>query len=239
MEYNFKAKEFEGPMDLLIHLIKQEDIDIFEISIVNITKQYMDYINKMKDMNLDVTSEYLVMAAELIELKSKLLLPNKTEEIEEEIEEEKNNLINRIVEYEKYKDVTETLKKLEECRREIYTRNSDELLNYTSNCKIDYGIDLDDLMKAFENVLKSMQSLKPTNTKITTKEYSVNVRCNEIRNKIKINGKIKFEDLFDIISKEYVVVTFLAILSMAKKQEIIIKQNNNFDGILIKAKEAL
>ena len=94
-------------------------------------------------------------------------------------------------------------------------------------------------MKAFENVLKSMQSLKPTNTKITTKEYSVNVRCNEIRNKIKINGKIKFEDLFDIISKEYVVVTFLAILSMAKKQEIIIKQNNNFDGILIKAKEAL
>lgn len=238
MEYNFKINDFEGPLDLLLHLIKTEDIDIFDISIEKITKQYLEYINHIKSQNLDISSEYLVMSAELIELKSKLLLPNKTEEIEEEIEEEKNNLINRLIEYEKYKNITNTFKELEQIRKEIYTRNSNEILEYTNNYdNIDYGIDLKDLIKAFENFLKNKELMKPLNTKITKKEYSVDIRCNEIRNKIKLKGKIKFEELFDIISKEYVVVTFLAVLSMAKKQEITINQKNNFDGIIIKAKE--
>ena len=238
MEYNFKINDFEGPLDLLLHLIKTEDIDIFDISIEKITKQYLEYINHIKSQNLDISSEYLVMSAELIELKSKLLLPNKTEEIEEEIEEEKNNLINRLIEYEKYKNITDTFKELEQIRKEIYTRNSNEILEYTNNYdNIDYGIDLNDLIKAFENFLKNKELMKPLNTKITKKEYSVDIRCNEIRNKIKLKGKIKFEELFDIISKEYVVVTFLAVLSMAKKQEITINQEKNFDGIIIKAKE--
>ena len=238
MEYNFKTKEFEGPLDLLLHLIKNDDIDIFEISIERITKQYMDYINHMKSQDLNISSEYLVMSAELIELKSKLLLPNKTEEIEDEIEEEKNNLINRLIEYEKYKNMTDTFKELESIRKEIYTRNSNELLEYTNNYdNIDYGIDLNDLIKAFETFLKNKEKMKPLNTKITKKEYSVDVRCSEIRKKISVKGKIKFEELFDIISKEYVVVTFLAVLSMAKNKEIIINQDKNFDGIIIKAKE--
>ena len=238
MEYNFKINDFEGPLDLLLHLIKTEDIDIFDISIEKITKQYLEYINHIKSQNLDISSEYLVMSAELIELKSKLLLPNKTEEIEEEIEEEKNNLINRLIEYEKYKNITDTFKELEQIRKEIYTRNSNEILEYTNNYdNIDYGIDLNDLIKAFENFLKNKELMKPLNTKITKKEYSVDIRCNEIKKKIKLQGKIKFEELFDIISKEYVVVTFLAVLSMAKKQEITINQEKNFDGIIIKAKE--
>ena len=223
MNYNFKSNEFEGPLDLLLHLIKKENIDIFDISIKKITKQYMDYINQMKTMNLDISSEYLVMAAELIELKSKLLLPNKTEEIEEEIEEEKNDLINKLIEYEKYKNMTNTFKELESIRKEIYTRESNELLQYTNNSNINYDIDLNDLVKAFQKFLK--------------KEYSVNIRCNEIRNKLKNRKHVKFEELFDIISKEYVVVTFLAILSMAKKQEISINQTNNFNEIIIEAKE--
>ena len=238
MEYNFKTKEFEGPLDLLLHLIKNDDIDIFEISIERITKQYMDYINHMKLQDLNISSEYLVMSAELIELKSKLLLPNKTEEVEDEIEEEKSNLINRLIEYEKYKNMTDTFKELESIRKEIYTRNSNELLEYTNNYdNIDYGIDLNDLIKAFETFLKNKEKMKPLNTKITKKEYSVDVRCSEIRKKISVKGKIKFEELFDIISKEYVVVTFLAVLSMAKNKEIIINQDKNFDGIIIKAKE--
>ena len=89
MEYEVKINEYEGPLDLLLHLIKKENINIFDIKIELIIKQYLDYIEKMKSENLDITSEYLVMASELIELKSKMLLPNKTEEVEEEIEEEK------------------------------------------------------------------------------------------------------------------------------------------------------
>ena len=237
MEYEVKLKQFEGPLDLLLHLIKKENIDIFDISIEAITDQYMHYINTMKEKDLDITSEYLVMAAELIELKSKLLLPNKNEEIEEEIEEEKGNLINRLLEYEKYQNITSTFKELESIRKEVYTRDSEEILNYKNNAEIDYGIDLNDLALAFQKFLQTKEAKKPLNTKIEKKEYSVTKRYSEIRNKIKAKGVLKFEELFDIITKEYVVVTFLAILSMAKKQEIVIHQQNNFNNIIIKSKE--
>lgn len=237
MYYEVKINEFEGPLDLLLHLIKKDNINIFDISIEQIIKQFLEYINKMKEENLDITSEYLVMASELIELKSKMLLPNKTEEIEEEIEEATNDLINRLLEYDKYKNMTNELRDLENIRSKIYTRESEELLNYANKNDIDYGIDLDDLVNAFQKFLEYKELSKPLNTKIEKKEYSVDERCVEIRNKIKLKGSLKFEDLFDVITKEYVVVTFLAILSMAKKQEISIEQNNNFNNIIIKTRK--
>lgn len=237
MKYEIKVNDFEGPLDLLIHLIKKDNISIFDISIKDITEQYLNYINEMKLQKLDITSEYLVMAAELIELKSKLLLPNKSEEIEEEIEQQTNDLINRLVEYEKYKNMTSTFKELEEVRKEIYTRDSEEILKYQNIEKLDYGFDLNDLVNAFQEFLKEQENLKPLNTKITKKEFSVSERCNEIRRKIKKQKNLNFKDLFDIVSKEYVVVTFLAILSMAKKGEITINQKKNFNDILIQAKE--
>ena len=237
MEYEVKINEFEGPLDLLLHLIKKENISIFDIRIEEIIKQYLDYINKMKVENLDITSEYLVMASELIELKSKMLLPNKTEEVEEEIEEATNDLINRLLEYDKYKNMTNELRDLETIRSKIYTRDSEELLSYANNDDIDYGIDLDDLVSAFEKFLEYKEMTKPLNTKIEKKEYSVDERCVEIRNKIKVKSSLKFEDLFEIVTKEYVVVTFLAILSMAKRQEIKINQDNNFNNITIMARK--
>lgn len=237
MEYEVKINEFEGPLDLLLHLIKKENISIFDIRIEEIIKQYLDFINKMKEENLDITSEYLVMASELIELKSKMLLPNKTEEVEEEIEEATNDLINRLLEYDKYKSMTSELRDLETIRSKIYTRDSEELLSYANNDDIDYGIDLDDLVSAFEKFLEYKEMTKPLNTKIEKKEYSVDERCVEIRNKIKVKSSLKFEDLFEIVTKEYVVVTFLAILSMAKRQEIKINQDNNFNNITIMARK--
>lgn len=237
MEYEVKTNDFQGPLDLLLHLVRKENISIFDICIEEVIKQYLDYINKMKEENLDITSEYLVMASELIEIKSKMLLPNKTEEIEEEIEEATNDLINRLLEYDKYKNMTNDLRNLESIRSNIYTRESEELLNYANNDSIDYGIDLDDLVSAFEKFLEYKEMTKPLNTKIEKKEYSVDERCIEIRNKIKIKGSLGFKDLFEIVTKEYIVVTFLAILSMAKKQEIEINQDNNFNNITIMARK--
>lgn len=237
MEYEVKINDFEGPLDLLLHLIKKDNISIFDISIESITEQYMQYINRMKEANLDITSEYLVMAAELIELKSKLLLPNKTEEIEEEIEEEKSYLVNRLIEYQKYKDATESFKELESIRSQVYTRNSEEILNYKNDDIIDYGIDITDLALAFQKFLETKEAMKPLKTKIEKKEYSIEKRCVEIKKLLHEKKEIGFEDLFEIVSKPYIVVTFLAILSMAKKQEIVIKQHSNFNNILIEAKE--
>lgn len=237
MEYEVKTKEFEGPLDLLLHLVKKENINIFDINIEEIIKQYLDYISKMKDESLDVTSEYLVMASELIELKSKMLLPNKSEEIDEEIEEATNNLINRLLVYDKYKNMKDEFRNLEDIRGKLYTRESEEILSFKHDDDIDYGIDLDDLVKAFNKFLEYKEMSKPLNTKIETKELSVNERCIDIRKKIKINKTLNFKDLFDKVSKEYVVVTFLALLSMARNHELIIKQDNNFTDITIEARK--
>lgn len=237
MEYEVKINEFEGPLDLLLHLIKKDNISIFDIKIEEIIKQYLDYIEKMKEESLDITSEYLVMASELIELKSKMLLPNKTEEVEEEIEEATNDLINRLLEYDKYKNMTDDFRELENIRGQLYTRESEEILEYKNVDDIDYGIDLDDLVNAFKKFLEYQEMSKPLNTKIEKKDYSVNERCVDIRKKIKENGTLKFRDLFDIESKEYVVVTFLAILSMARNHELIINQESNFNEITIEARK--
>jgi segregation and condensation protein A len=238
MEYSVLLPSFDGPLDLLLHLIKQANINICDIEIEEITKQYLAYINKMEEMNLDIASEYLVMAAELIEMKSKVLLP--VEEDNEEIEEDpREQLIQRLLEYEQYKESTEAFKKLEEMRKEVLTKEPSDLLDYKDeDTKVDYGITLDNLLDAFSKFLENKEITKPLNTKITNKEYSVGKRCVEIRDIVRKKKEVQFQDLFEVITKEYIVVTFLAILSLSKKQEIEIAQSKNFDNIIIKTKEA-
>ena len=123
MDYKFVINDFEGPLDLLLHLVKTSEMDIYDISVEKITEQYLEFIRRMEEMNLTVASEYLVMAAELIELKSRLLLPNSKNDEDDEYEEDpRENLINRLVEYKKYKELTPTFKKLEEDRKNIYIK---------------------------------------------------------------------------------------------------------------------
>lgn len=237
MDYKIEIPEFEGPLDLLLHLIKQTNIDIQNISIEEITKQYLDYINTMEQLNLNIASEYLVMAAELIEIKAASLLP-KQEKIDDEFEEDpREKLIKRLLEYEQYKNLTNDFKKLEEYRHEIYTKEPDSLLEYRDNDdSVDYGVDLNDLLKALSNLIAQKDLDKPLSTKITNKEYSIGKRCREIKNILKKKSKVDFKELFDVFSKEYVVITFLAILSMSRKQEIEIMQEDNFKNIIIKEK---
>ena len=236
MKYEININEFQGPLDLLLHLIKQSNISINEISINTITKQYLDYIKKMEELNLDIASEYLVMAAELIEIKSSSLLPKNEVDNEELEEDPKEKLINRLLEYEQYKKMTNTFKELEEFRHEIYTKQPDNLLDFKNVEQIDYGVDLNDLISALNIFLQQKEIDKPLNTKITNKEYSVSIRSNEIRNILKKKKKVNFTDLFEIFTKEYVVITFLSILAMSRKQEIEIEQENNFKNIIIKEK---
>jgi len=238
MEYKVICSDFEGPMDLLLHLIKESNIDICDISIEEITKQYLDYINKMEELNLNIASEYLVMAAELIEIKSSYLLPKKEiENIDEYEEDPKDELIRRLLEYERYKNITEALKECENKRSEIYTKepsNMDEFI--VKNNEVDETFSMEDLMNAFAKLLERKEFEKPLNTKITNKEYSVNERSNEIRTILRSRKKVEFTELFEIYTKDYLVVTFLSILDLAKKQELLINQDNNFNKIYLEAK---
>lgn len=239
MEYEVKINEFEGPLDLLLHLIKVSKVDIWDIKIEDIANQYLDYINKMQEMNLDIASSYLVMASELIEMKSRMLLPNNKEQLEDEEEiDPREALINRLIEYQKYKNVTKDFRNLENIRHEIYTKAPENLKDYNDeNIVLKSDVSLDDLLDAFHKFLQRKALEKPLKTNITKKEITVEQRRTTIKHILKEKKKIDFFELFDVITKEYVVVTFLAVLEMAKKQELYIKQENNFDKIICEVVE--
>lgn len=233
----FCINDFEGPLDLLLHLIRSSKMDIYEINIESITKQYLEFINDNKELSMDISSEYLVMAAELIHLKSKLLL-NKDEEDDEDFEfNSEEDLRVRLLEYERIKGITSSFKELEEKRSEFYTKLPSDLKEYKREENICYGEnDIDDLMNAFMLFLSRQKLNKPLNTKVMKKELSVKERTNQIRNILKNKKNCHFEDLFEEYTKPYVVVTFLSILEMAKNNEILIKQDNNFGEISIEMK---
>ena len=239
MNYSVKIDEFEGPLDLLLHLIKEDNIDIYDISIDKITKDYLDYINKMEELNINVASSYLVMASELMEIKSKSLLPsNKKEEVSENEEEvSRERLISKLIEYKKYKEITNSFKELESLRKEIYIKSPENIKNYIDE-KItnDNDISVNDLIKAFSLFLERKNLEKPLNTKITNKEYSVKERKSSIRNILKERKKLEFTELFNEYNKSFIVITFLSILEMTKDNEIDLKQEDNFSKIYIELK---
>lgn len=231
---NIEVNDFNGPLDLLLHLIKTSKMDIYDIDIKVITKEYIDYINNNKELTIDACSEYLVMASELIHLKSKQLL-NKNNE-EEETEYEINNeeeLRNRLLEYQKIKEMASDFRELETKRGNVYTKLPENLNEFRENKELNSDITLDDLLSAFEEFLKRKRLEEPLNTKVTKRELSVEERIKSIRQIIKVKGKVNFLDLFDDISKPYVIITFLSILNMTKNKEIKLSQTNNFGEIYI------
>ena len=240
MDYSIKINEFEGPLDLLLHLIKESNINIVDIEINEITRQYLDYINKMEELNINVAASYLVMAAELMEIKSKSLLPIEEKETDNEDEEvvSKENLINKLIEYQKYKEMINTFKDMESDRQKIYVKAPEKISNYVDNIiKNDNDTSVDDLVAAFKKFLERIDKEKPITTKITNKEYSVKERKKGIRNILRERKKVLFTELFEEKNVSYIVVTFLSILEMTKEKEITIKQDNNFNDITIAWRE--
>lgn len=229
---DFKINEFEGPLDLLLHLIKESKMNIMDIEIEKITEQYMAYLDLQEKMNLEIASEYLVMASELIELKSKMLLPNpKNEEGEEE--DPREELVNRLLEYQAYKEITKILHDKENLRKEIYTKSPENIRNYIEeDVSITSDVTLDDLIDAFKKYLERKKDTKPLQTKITVNEVTVSSRRHDIKNLLKTKKRVSFFELFPVVSKEYVIATFLAILEMAKSHELTITQNDTFDDII-------
>ncbi|MBR2711544.1 MAG: segregation/condensation protein A [Bacilli bacterium] len=236
MNYDFKINDFEGPLDLLLHLIKVNEMDIMNIQIEKITDQYVEYINSLEKMNIEVASEYLVMASELIHIKSKLLLPNETIESEDEEEiNSKEELINRLLEYDAYKKISNILEEKNENRSLIYTKLPENINNYIDDKPIEQNGEIDDLVNAFKLFLERNKKNKPLKTKVTVNEISITKRCDDIRNVLKSNKKVSFFKLFEYNSKDYIVVTFLAILEMCKNKELTISQDDTFGDIVVES----
>lgn len=232
---DLKLEVFEGPLDLLLHLIKENKMDIFDIEIESITRQYLDYIHKMKEQNLDIASAYLVMASELTLIKARMLLPRpKVDDEETEEEDPRVELVARLLEYQAYKEITKTLKENESKRQEIHTKLPENINNYIEENTVITGegsIDL--LVDAFKKFLVRKSEEKPLSTKVTMKEITVSSRKLEIKSILKKEKKISFFKLFPVSTKEYIVATFLAILDMARNKELLIKQEELFSDIIV------
>lgn len=237
MTYNFCTSDFEGPLDLLLHLVKESKMDIYEINIRSIIDQYLEFIHSLTEKNIDVASEYLVMSSELIHLKSKLLINRQEEPTDSEDEysfSSEEDLRNKLLEYEKYKQITKSFHELEEKRNEVYTKLPENLKEFMPETKLAQGkFCVDDLFNAYLSFIKKQKLAKPLNTKIAKKELSVEDKINYIREILNNRKRINFIELFTESTKESIVVTFLSVLEMCRKSEIILSQEDNFAPIMI------
>ncbi|MFT8321491.1 MAG: segregation/condensation protein A [Bacillus sp. (in: firmicutes)] len=248
MQYNVKIDSFEGPLDLLLHLINKLEIDIYDINVAEITEQYLEYIHAMTELQLDIASEFLVMAATLLAIKSKMLLPKHEEELFDEDllmepeEDSRDDLIEKLVEYRKFKEAAGDLKAMEQERGLIYTKPPSDLSDFAVEAeeasKKELDVTLYDMLAAFQKLIKRKKLQAPLSTKITRQEIPIESRMGEILQIVRNRkGKISFEELFPIHDKTHIVVTFLAILELMKRQQVFVEQEQNFANIFVIGKE--
>ncbi|WP_017755637.1 segregation/condensation protein A [Calidifontibacillus oryziterrae] len=244
MEYSVKLDAFEGPLDLLLHLINRYEIDIYDIPMAQLTEQYLRYIHTMQELKLDVASEYLVMAATLLAIKSKMLLPKNEESIDldlgiegdEFIEDPREELMRRLLEYRKFKEAASQLKEYELDRSQLYTRPPGNLAAFIDdrNEKPVLDVSIYDMLSAFQQLLKRKRLREPKFTKVQRQEIPIQQRMEEILSDLEKNGgKRSFYSLFPIYERGHVVVTFLAILELMKNRAVHCEQKNNFEDIYI------
>jgi len=242
MPLSIKVTNFEGPFDLLLHLIKKNEMNIYDINIVEITNQYLEYLKSMKEMDLDVTSEFIVIAATLIEIKSKYLLPKNKDDNEndEEIDVEKE-LLNKLIEYRKYKVIAENLKILE-MGTGIMISKKPEIIEEDNkdNSDIDFlkNITIFDLYNSYSNLMQQYMDKMNTDNLITEKilvdEYKIEDKMEELKRQLDYFGKIHFTKLiYGYSSKLEVIVTFLALLELIKIRSLIVIQESNFKDIYL------
>jgi segregation and condensation protein A len=239
MSYKIKINDFEGPLDLLFHLIDKNKLDIYDIPISSITQQYLEYLYSSNYLDLNNASEFLLMAATLLEIKSKTLLPdsdlaNKQLTIEDALDP-RAELINRLLEYKKYKLAAESLKSNEIIHELVYFKEAEILKEAENGENVLEGISLDDIFKAFSKIInKEEEEVKDISIKILRDEISVSERMREIKDLLKTKTAMKFSDFFSVHRhKDYKIVTFLAILELIKVKRINIKQDSTFSEIYI------
>lgn len=242
MEYSVKIDAFEGPLDLLLHLLNRYEIDIYDIPVSQITEQYLAYIHTMSVLKLDVASEYLVMAATLLAIKSKMLLPKPEEvllddEFEYDEEDPREQLVERLIEYRKYKQAAEDLKQRETDRSLVYTRppiSLNEYINDDEKKNPVTDVSIYDMLTAIQKLMNRKKVSTPRPTRIQRQEIPISERMDEILEELSLaNRRISFNELFPIPEREHIVVTFLALLELMKKDLIQCQQDKNFDEIWI------
>lgn len=235
--YQVKLEGFEGPLDLLLHLINRYEIDIYDIPVAQITEQYMNYIHTMQQLELNLASEYLVMAASLLAMKSQQLLPNQPVETDdEEFEEDpREDLMRRLIEYRKYKQAASELKERELTANKVHTRAPAEFEIPETNQSLKPGdISVLDMVTAMQKVMKRKNWNQPVDRTIGNEEVPITTRMTEVLDRVKETKKgILFHELFTTPSRPDMVVTFMAVLELMKENHVHCEQENHFEDLRV------
>ncbi|MCX7884430.1 MAG: segregation/condensation protein A [Caloramator sp.] len=245
MSINIKLEMFEGPLDLLLHLIKKSEVDIYDIPIAEITEQYISYLKAMKELDLEIASEFLVMASTLLEIKSKMLLPkvNVREDEESADIDPRQELVEKLVEYKKYKEFAERLKEYEKCGTIFF--KSPEIIDDIENKDIYFkNITVENLMTAYKRVIKTYENRFNKRSEIPRDidydEFRIEDKMDYIKNMVYKYKRVSFKKFFENAeSKLEIVVTFLAMLELIKLKFITAIQYKNFEEIIIEGQDEL
>lgn len=235
MSYKLRLEIFEGPLDLLLYLIKKNDIDIYDIPIAEITDQYMEYIEAMKTLDLNFVGDFLVMAATLMHIKSRMLLPPDPLAEEEVEEDPRDELVRRLEEYKRFKEIAEELKSKESHRQDLFTRIVDEAaMNELKEDAKEVMIEatLFDLINALSQALKKIP--QKTTYQVTKEEFTVEQKIHALLHMLIEEESVNLIELFaKSQDKMEIVVTFMAVLELIRLKEIICLQRRMFDDIVI------
>jgi segregation and condensation protein A len=233
-DYKVKLEVFEGPLDLLLYLIKQDEIDIYDISIERITRQYLEYLQAFKELNIELAGEFIVMAANLIYLKSRSLLPVDQQPPEEDAEEEdpRWDLIRQLIEYKKFKEAAAELYQRELEQERIFAREGGSPLPSEEPLRLG-EVGIFQLISAFQMVIKRLEAREDVQ-EIFSERFSVSEKIDAILQRVAVDAPILFSDLFEaVVSRVEVVVTFLALLELIRLKQVRAIQKNIFEEIEI------
>ncbi|MFA5146404.1 MAG: segregation/condensation protein A [Candidatus Omnitrophota bacterium] len=239
MTYKVKLEVFEGPLDLLLYLIKKEEIDIYDIPITKITDQYLEYIELMQLLDLNIAGEFLVMAATLIHIKSKMLLPPDQQEGEgEEEQDPRAELVKRLLEYKQFKEAASELSQMESHHKHFFARagtppDDIEALPPADIGKVEFfEASLFDLITAFTKILKDIP--KDVFHKVIKDEFTVSEKIHDVLHMLVDRPKMYFTDLFRAAKSKFEIITiFLAVLELIRLKEIVVRQTSQFGEIEI------
>ncbi len=233
-DYKVKLEVFEGPLDLLLYLIKQDEIDIYDISIERITRQYLEYLQAFKELNIELAGEFIVMAANLIYLKSRSLLPVDQQPPGEDAEEDdpRWDLIRQLIEYKKFKEAAAELHQRELEQERIFAREGGPAPALQESLRLG-EVGIFQLINAFQNVLKRLDA-KEDLREIFGENFTVSDKIETILRRIGEGRSLRFSELFaQVASRVEIVVTFLALLELIRLKQVRALQNDAFDEIEI------
>jgi len=237
-EYKVQLDVFEGPLDLLLYLIRKDEVEITDIPIVTITTQYMEYLDLMRMLDLDIAGEFIVMAATLMMIKSRMLLPvdERTTEEDEDEEDPRWDLVRQLVEYKKFKDAALHLHIMEVDREHIYDREGANIHLEKDADKTLQDVSIFDLISAFNEALQNVP--EESLTEIFAEEFTVAQKIDDVIKRLKEGPRVSISELFSQMkSRSEVVCTFLAVLELIKLKHIAILQADVFGEIIIERQE--